>query len=56
MMDDLNLTNQIKDLKEKIGELQEYLLSDCCKKCKSIIDTIEKHEQEIQLLLRNTKD
>lgn len=44
---------KLKDLKEKIHELQEYLLSDCCKTCRLIIDTINEYEQEIAILLKN---
>jgi hypothetical protein len=41
---------QIDHLKEKIHELQEYLISDCCRQCLSIIKIIEEHQEEIQRL------
>ena len=42
--------NQIKHLKEKIHELREYLISDCCRQCDAIIKTIENYQREIQKL------
>ena len=42
--------NQISHLKEKIHELQEYLISDCCKRCLKIIQTIEDYQEEIRVL------
>ena len=42
--------NQINLLKEKIHELQEYLISDCCRQCLVIIKTIEEYQEEIKKL------
>jgi hypothetical protein len=42
--------NQISHLKEKIHELEEYLISDCCKRCLKIIQTIEDYQKEIEQL------
>ena len=47
--------NQIKHLKEKIHELQEYLISDCCRQCQAIIKTIEDYQKEIEQLQSQTE-
>jgi hypothetical protein len=41
---------EINRLKEKIHELQEYLLSDCCRQCLVLIKTIEDYQKEIEIL------
>jgi hypothetical protein len=45
--------NRIENLKERIHELEEYLISDCCQKCIEIINTIQEYQKEIELLLKN---
>jgi hypothetical protein len=42
--------SQINHLKEKIHELREYLVSDCCRQCLGIIKTIEDYQNDINQL------
>jgi hypothetical protein len=50
------IKNEIQNLKERIHELEEYLISDCCKQCVGIIKTVEKYQEQIELLKNKTKE
>lgn len=41
---------KIKDLKDEIHHLKEYLLSDCCRQCSEIVSKIEKYQEELHIL------
>jgi hypothetical protein len=45
-----NQEKLISHLKEKIHELREYLVSDCCRQCLGIIKTIEEYQNDINRL------
>lgn len=44
------MKNEIQNLKERIHELEEYLISDCCKQCVGIVNTIKRYQEEIEAL------
>ena len=44
---------EIKRLKEEIWHLDEYLLSDCCRQCAYIVETIESLKKEIEKIISN---
>ncbi len=46
----MNQNPKIRELKEKIADLKEYISSDFCKNCVSIYNEINKYEQEIKSL------
>jgi hypothetical protein len=41
---------KIKNLKDEINHLKEYLLSDCCRQCSEIVSKIEEYEKKIKKL------
>lgn len=49
------MKNEIQNLKERIHELEEYLISDCCKQCVGIINTIKIYQEQIEQLKNQTE-
>ena len=45
-----NQSDQIKELKEKIAEIRDYISSDFCKTCFNYYKQIEKLENQIKEL------
>jgi hypothetical protein len=51
-----NLNLKIRELKEKIDDLREYISSDFCTNYMSMYNQIKKYEQEIEDIKRQNID